>query len=249
MLYSIVSQTTAFILLVLVVYIVAEMIRLRLHFRAGRNLAKASAPFGVHRENAKLNILIVGDSTAVGTGAYNPENTVAGRLVNKFSNINVTNLGKNGTTTASLLDTLLSLDVTLTYDVMIINVGGNDAVFLSPLDEVAVKIEDVLYEAKKRARKVFLWTGGNAGSLPAIPLIARWYFERRSRIVRGYFGAAAKKCGVVFIDLFRERKLDPIRQHPERYIAKDHFHPNDEGYSLWYDELLKEFKAHNIELS
>ena len=238
-----------FLFIVFVVYVSAEYARLRWHNSTGRALAECAVPFQALHENPKHRILVIGESTAVGTGAERIEDTIAGRISRAYPHTRVENLGKNGMRTAHLLERLRMLPQELAYDLMILNIGGNDAVFLSPLDDVAKDIAKVLDEAKHRAREVVLWTGGNAATIPAIPLILRYYYRRRSLRVREDFRRAAQQAGAIYIDLFRERKQDPVKKEPRRYVAKDWFHPSGAGYGLWFDELQKTLKEHGIGLA
>ncbi|PIR47114.1 MAG: hypothetical protein COV07_00355 [Candidatus Vogelbacteria bacterium CG10_big_fil_rev_8_21_14_0_10_45_14] len=242
------TQLLAFTALVIVLYLVGEYLRLMLLYMTGKKLAKSSLPYCASPARAKHKVIVVGDSTAVGTGAENPKNSIAGRLASLFPNTCVENMGRNGMDTEELARLLASLPARKDYDLAILNIGGNDVVFLSALDDVDKHIESVVREATLRAHKVILWTGGNAATIPAIPIVMRSYYEARSRRLRDDFVRVARKFGVIYIDLFRERKSDPVIQNPNKYVAQDRFHPSDEGYGLWFAELLRVLNENKIEL-
>lgn len=238
-----------FLLIVFVVYITAEIVRIRWHDRTGQSLAQCAVPFQALHESPKHRVLVIGDSSAVGTGALNPENSVAGRLSRAYPHTHIENYGRNGMRTAGLLKALRSLPQEKRYDLAILNIGGNDVVFLSALADVEKEIGNVLTEAHARAKKVILWSGGNAANIPAIPFTLRYLYRKRTLLLRTMFTKAAKKFGTIYIDLFREKKDDPCRQKPKLYVAADRFHPSDAGYGLWFDALQKTLSEHSITLA
>ena len=70
--------------------------------RETAELARASEPLQrpVHEADARL--LIVGDSTAVGTGASAPQTSLAGLLANAYPSLHIENRGRDGATFAEL---------------------------------------------------------------------------------------------------------------------------------------------------
>jgi len=238
-----------YLVFIVLLYLVAEYVRMRWHYHVGTELARNTVPFSRYIKDAKARVLIAGDSTAVGTGARDVNHTVAGRLAAKYKHTYIENIGKNGMKMRALYD-LLATYPHKDFDLIILHVGGNDVVFLSDLDaEVVPMIDKLMEKAKEKGKQVILWSGGNAGSLPALPLFSRWLFDQRARYLREIYREAEKKHDIIYIDLYRDRKVDPVRLYPRKYVSSDFFHPNDAGYGLWFEELERVIEEHNIKLA
>ena len=110
------------------------------------------------RESAAgKNFLVIGDSTAVGAGAANQNDSIAGRLGSDYPEANIANLGVNGSKTHELIVRLTSLG-DKRYDFILIQIGANDIVRRTNLAELKQSIDIVLVEAKKHADQVMLMT-------------------------------------------------------------------------------------------
>jgi len=182
---------------------------------------------------SEKHFLVIGDSTAVGTGATSAEDSIAGRLGSDYPQASITNLGINGSKTQELIPRLTSLG-DKHYDFILIQIGGNDIVRRTNLAELKQSIDTVLFEAKKRADVVMLMTSGNIGTAKLLPFGTRWFFTKRTRQVREIFMKAAQIHNMPYVDIFRETKEDPFAQDPKKYYAEDIFHPSSEGYADWY---------------
>jgi hypothetical protein len=66
-------------------------------------LIKKTVPFSRSEPQAVFKILVLGDSTAFGTGATHPEDSTAGRLAARYPRASVTDLAVNGLRIAGLL--------------------------------------------------------------------------------------------------------------------------------------------------
>jgi len=62
----------------------------------GRHIAAKSTPYEARRPGASKTLLIIGDSTGVGTGAARPQESIAGRIAEEFKDVNIINLSRNG---------------------------------------------------------------------------------------------------------------------------------------------------------
>jgi len=218
------------------VFAVIEISTLGVRIHRGRRIADESVPYAVDRPGASRSLLIVGDSTAVGTGADRPEDSIAGRIADEFDDVSVINLAQNG---AMLQDVHEQLRGTgkRSFDVVLIQAGANDILYGTPLDRIYSSVETLLDAARKRGPHVVFLSNGNIGLAPAFFPPLSWVYTWRARKVRSLFMDAAAERGVQYVDLFRERSADPFVADPERFYAPDFLHPGSEGYRYWYQEI------------
>jgi lysophospholipase L1-like esterase len=204
----------------------------RLHESA--ELVRLSRPLQRSPVQPSLRLLIVGDSTAVGTGATTPQASVAGLLGRQFPHLHIDNRARDG---AKFADLLGQLDSDERFDMVLVMAGGNDVVRLRGLAALQSDIERVLHRARQRADLVVLMPAGNVGNAPFFFRPVSWLMTWRSRRLHALASEAALHHGAVFVNLFREAADDPFVQQPG-LNAKDGLHPSDAGYRVWFDELM-----------
>ena len=210
-----------------------------------RKLSDRSVPFQYSASPERYSILIVGDSTGVGTGAETPKDSVAGLILRDFPETTIENRAEDG---AKFADVIAQLDdeITEQYDLILIQAGGNDILRFTPLETLGDNVGTLLKSAKERAHHVVFMGAGNVGNAPAFMPPLNWLYTSRTRKVRKLLMEIAEAEGVLYVDLFMERSDDPFIAEPERYNAADFLHPGSEGYRLWYEALKTQ--AHLDEL-
>ncbi|MGE0860689.1 MAG: SGNH/GDSL hydrolase family protein [Gammaproteobacteria bacterium] len=201
--------------------------------RESAELARSSEPLQrpVHEADARL--LIVGDSTAVGTGASSAQASLAGLLARAYPGLHIENRGRDGATFADLAR---QLDGSAPFDVVLIQAGGNDVIRLRGLERVGADIERVISRARERAGLVLVMPAGNVGNAPFFFPPLSWLMTARARRMHAYVRDSAARHGAVYVNLFKERQADPFARRPA-LNARDGLHPSDLGYRLWFDEL------------
>ncbi len=198
------------------------------------DLARKSTPFQQLPPDASLSLLIVGDSTGVGTGASAPANSLAGLLGSAYPRLRIENRARDGATFA---DVVRQFDGTQRHDLVLIQAGGNDVIRLRSDDDVRADIDRVTALARERADRVVLMPAGNVGNAPFFFAPASWLMTDRARRLHGFVRESAARHGAVVVNLFKEQADDPFVQKPE-LNAVDGLHPSDAGYRVWRDELL-----------
>lgn len=181
-----------------------------------------------------LRLLIVGDSTAVGTGASAPEGSLAGLLGQAFPRLQIVNRARDGATFAGVLAQLVGDEP---FDMVLVMAGGNDVVRLRGLEELKIDVERVAQRARQRAGLVVLMPAGNVGNAPFFFPPVSWLMTWRSRQLHALVSDAASRHGAVVVNLFRERADDPFVQQPS-LNARDGLHPGAAGYQVWFRELM-----------
>lgn len=198
-------------------------------------LIRATSPY--NREDPKLtkNILVLGDSLAVGVGARG-ELTVAGRLGERLR-ANVENYGKSGAQTRDL-DEQLSRAKKDHYDVILIQIGANDVIQLKSLTTAQSNMDRILGAAQKKSAHVIFLTSGNIGDAPLWPFPWPYIYTERTLDLRDRFKVLAEKHGALYVDLYARGNL--FASDPDRYYANDKLHLTADGYGTWFDVIWEE---------
>ena len=199
-------------------------------------LARQSTPYEQSPVNATLSLLIVGDSTGVGTGASSAEASLAGLLGRAYPRLRIDNRARDGATFA---DVVRQFEGAQRHDLVLVQAGGNDVIRLRSDEEVRADIDRVTALARERADRVVLMPAGNVGNAPFFFAPASQLMTSRSRRLHGFVRESAGRHGAVVVNLFKERSEDPFVQTPGLH-AVDGLHPSDAGYRRWRDELLSQ---------
>lgn len=141
-------------------------------------LARASEPLQRSVEQARVRLLIVGDSTAVGTGASSPQSSLAGLLAQTFPDLHIENRSRDGAT-FDAIEQQLGGDGH--FDMVLVQAGGNDVIRLRDLDAVRQDIARVTRCAFERADRVVLMPAGNVGNAPFFFPPVSWLMTSRAR--------------------------------------------------------------------
>jgi len=218
---------------------VYELSMLGIRINRGTQIAEASRPFELINPGAKQRILIVGDSTGVGTGAARPEESVAGRIAAEFPGVEIVNLSRNG---EKLQDVLAQLDSVgeAGIEIVLVQAGGNDILGFTNLDELKYTIRQVLTKARQKGANTLFISTGNVGLAPAFFPPISWIYTARTRKARAIFMDVSRELGIQYVDSFREKGAELFLGDPDRYYTPDYLHPSSEGYRVWYEELKKQ---------
>ncbi len=234
------------VLTLAVVLVIAACQLIILQYRLGQSYAKLQ-PFERVDESAEIRILILGDSTGVGTGAESDEQSIAGRLGADFPAAHIENNSKNGRKIADLLDAFTASGQRR-YDLVVIQIGGNDILYLTDYAAIRQGIERVVARARMLSDQIVMLHSGNVGGAPLfIRPISDFYTHRTERVRDIYMEVAAAK-GVGYIDLFRERSEDLFLLEADKYYAPDHIHPSGPGYGWWYERLRETMRQKGFTL-
>ncbi|HUY62388.1 MAG TPA: GDSL-type esterase/lipase family protein [Candidatus Paceibacterota bacterium] len=196
-------------------------------------------------------ILIVGDSTAYGTGADRPEDTIAGRLGYDFPHTTIINMAVNGSTVRDAVNQLRKAGPG-PFDLIIICTGGNDILRFIRVASIARDLVRLADEAVKRSNHhAFMLFYANLGGAPIFPGPIRTLMRRRTQRVYSVFESVSRQFDVPLVELYTHEHVNkfatnPFMEDPGRYFAKDRMHPNSEGYRLWYNRMWAEMVARNI---
>lgn len=218
-------------------YILVAIARNLRLLRISTALVATSHPYT--NTTGTVSILVLGDSTAVGVGVNQPEESVAGRL-GRLLNASVENYAQSGAIVSELLQqmTYAKRDH---YDLVLIQAGGNDIIKLRDLLESNNTMDTVLAAARKKSDRVALLTAGRIGHAPFFPKIVAPLLTLRSLSLRSLFMATAQKQNVLYVDLLGMSST--FNSEPGRYYAADMLHLTGAGYGVWFDKLESELRV------
>ena len=195
-------------------------------------------------------ILVIGDSTAYGTGADKPEDSISGRLARDFSKTEIINEAVGGSLTGETIEQLHR--ATGTFDLIIISTGGNDIWHFSRLTSLERDLARLLKEAiEKSGHQVILLFYANLGGAPIFPGFIRFLLSKRTQQIHEVFTRVATSFQVPLVELYTSEKVNdfvtnPFMEEPEKYYSQDRMHPSSEGYRLWYNRMWGEMVAHHF---
>ncbi|MFZ2682315.1 MAG: GDSL-type esterase/lipase family protein [Patescibacteria group bacterium] len=185
-------------------------------------------------DKPEQRFLIIGDSSAVGVGAEPSTGSIAGRLAADYPTADVMSLAVSGSKVKDAIKQLKSLPDTAKFDLILIQIGGNDIVRRTPYADLERDFPIVLKLAKQHSDHVVQLTSGNVGTSKLLPLGTRWFFTLRTKRVRNIFMRINSEQNTAYVDLYRKPAVDPYAQNPKLYYSPDFFHPSATGYGDWY---------------
>lgn len=224
-----------FVLLAFVLVVLFELSQTWYRLQIARDLSGQIKPYTQSGED--LFFLVLGDSTAVGTGAVSNQLSTVGRLGQDFPNANIENYARNG---ARLKDIMGQFEQRKRdqYDLILLQIGGNDVVQLTDINQVKSLLEQIFPKLSGTAEQVLVITAGDIGAAPLWPLGVDWFFTNRTLLVRDVFLAQVQPFSdIVYVDLFYHSTSQLFKNDPHVYHAPDKFHPNGAGYGLWYQAI------------
>ena len=199
-------------------------------------LAKRSQAYQQTPAQATVRLLVVGDSTAVGTGASDAAHSVAGLMGQTYPKLAIENRAFNG---AQHADVLQQLQRGGRFDIVLVQAGGNDVIRLRDLQDLTADVQRVTQAAKQLAPLVVLMPCGNVGNAPFFFAPVSWWMTNRARELHRIVSGVAQQQGAVYVGLFHERDADPFVKDPS-LNANDGLHPSDGGYAVWWQRLNKQ---------
>lgn len=226
-------------------WIVFLLVRIAHFSHRAVEFGKKAQPFTQHRKDAQKKILVIGDSTAVGTGAMYPEYSLVGRLATDLPDVQIINAAQNAMNLKELHASLSPHGSEIDpYQYIIIHIGGMDTITLLPLSIIRKHALASLALAKQIAHKqVFLVSVYNVGTAPIFQFPLNLFFRRRSRRISQLLDTLCQELLVEHIPLYSPEHEDALYKDSKRYFATDGLHPNDEGYGLWYERIRPKLLA------
>ncbi len=208
---------------------VFEALRMIVILTMNKQLGFISAKWALPDKEGSKRILILGDSTAVGTGADSIEDTIAGRLMYDFPHSQIINLGKNGGLIKDVTKQINSV-LDQSFDLIIISVGGNDVYNVTGRKTIDSSLGFIFKEAKRMSNgRVFFLLYNNLGDAPIFPAPIQFILKRRSLFIQTCIERVARTMQISVIKIFSDDHNNPFLKNPAKFFAKDGIHPSSQG--------------------
>lgn len=199
-------------------------------------LAREARPYTAQPAQPGRRILVVGDSTAVGTGASAPGASLPGLIGHDHPQWHIDNLATNGARYADVVAQLQGASAG--YDLVLVLAGGNDVIRFTSKEALRSQVEQVVELARQRGGRVVMMPCGNVGHAPFFIPPLSWAMARRSKSLHEIVREVAARRQVGYVRLLKPRDEDPFVARSKVLNAADGLHPSDAGYQEWYRELV-----------
>lgn len=203
-----------------------------------RALAEEARAYTAHPADPQRRLLIVGDSTALGTGADSPASSLAGWIGQAHPQWQIDNLAANGARFADVVQQLQGADSG--YDRVLVVAGGNDVMRLTSADTLRAGMSQAVALAHQRGSSVVLMPCGNVGHAPFFWPPLSWWMGKRSETLHAIAQSVAHSGDARYVRLLQPQESDPFAQHSQDMHAADGLHPSSAGYRQWYSELVRQ---------
>ncbi len=208
---------------------------LYLKARASREIMQVDMTFRHETEDFTKTFLVLGDSTGAGVGASAPEDGVSGRVAAYIGATHTENYAVSGAETHELLGQMAKAKLPR-YDLILIQIGGNDILAFHSAHKTAEELKTVLQKLPDAGQVVIL-SAGNVGGATIFPPPVRPFHTWLNQKYHTAFAKAASTTGAVYVNLYDSPEQDPFKENPELYFSEDGLHPSSEGYKLWFEKV------------
>lgn len=180
----------------------------------------------------------LGDSTGSGVGAR--DGGYVARLYRRLEGVRqgstLINLCVSGATTDDVLRDQLEKGLAKDPDLVTLGIGINDIGHGLTLDQFSKNYEEILSALRSRTRARIIVTNlPDISSAPRIPGPARNGYQQQIVQYSQRLEEIAARHGIEIFDIYSVTNRE-LASHPE-YFSADGFHPSDEGYELWAEEM------------
>ena len=201
-------------------------------------LASEARAYTQNPDQPSKRLLVVGDSTAVGTGADAPQDSLPGRIGQQHPQWRIDNLAANG---ARYADVAAQLEqAPAGYDLVLVLAGGNDVIRLTRQDTLRAQLEEVATLAQQRGSRVVLMPSGNVGHAPFFLPPVSWLMGEGSQNLHAAVQQVAAAHQLRYVRLLKPKESDPFVAQSDVLHAADGLHPSSAGYQQWFEELEKQ---------
>lgn len=233
------------VLLLILGYAGFSALRMYKHISISKELVARSKRFEQIVPGGKPRILVLGDSTAVGTGS-DPGGSTAGRFGEDFPNAEIKNFAVNGMKVHELVESFPSFP-SGSFDLVLVQIGANDIMQGTPQEEFNASLSTAFDKANAAGTNVVALHSGNIGLAPLFPWPLSAALQSRTLAYRKDYMRIAAEKGVAYVDLYHEAKDDPFKD-VDTFYAADGLHLTEAGYGNWYTEIRYTMEQAGIRL-
>lgn len=176
-----------------------------------------------------MKVFVGGDSIAAGAGASSFETSVTGQLARhlaKTHHVILLNEAASGVQMADMLKRPVPKEK---QDIAILIVSSNDVFRLTNLEKFADATKEVLACYTAVSHKLIIVGPARISAAPALPFLVRLLYEHR---IPQYASIIAREAARY------PNAIHLVPHAPSKgTFASDKFHPNDAGYTVWFDAI------------
>ncbi|GAB3399480.1 SGNH/GDSL hydrolase family protein [Schumannella luteola] len=195
----------------------------RLSAATPRLAAPTTEPDAAALADPRLEVLVLGDSTAIGTGVDRVEDAPAAALARELGIGAVLALGRNGATAAEVRAEFLDRAAASTASIVVVVVGWNDAMKLRSTRAFARDLTTIVrtLQAHRLGRRVFVVAPPHFERFAVLPQPLRFALGAHAAGLRRAAGRVCRQWGA---------RLAPGIDGASASTA-DRFHPDAAGYT------------------
>lgn len=209
-------------------------------------LAATGETFGTCTgKGEKMNLLVIGESTVEGVGVAHYEQTINAKIAIALSKqlertVCWQAIGKIGAKVAFTRAHLLPLmDQNTTYEVIVILLGANDSIKLTPpaswQQALSGLIEDI--QTIQPQALIYIATLPPVAQFPVLPQPTRFFLGLHNQLLVHTTRKMLKtQPGVLFSQLV-------FKNLPPDFFSEDGVHPSEKGYTHWASKIAEELAA------
>lgn len=209
---------------------------------------RAQGTFGAGGDGPELQLVMLGDSLAVGVGADEPSETLGAILAEDMarlsrSPVTLFNVAVTGSESRDLASQLAELrKLTEHPDVAVIIIGGNDVMHRNSITTAVRHLYRAVLALRKMDCRVVVATCPDMGTVRPLIQPLRYLAHRASRALATAQTLVVLRAGGRPVPL--GASLGPIfGSKPKLMFSTDHFHPSALGYARAAAVLLPSVSA------
>lgn len=193
----------------------------------------------VKKISGPISYVALGDSTGAGVGAS--EGGYVVRLFRRLTTLRpgskLTNLCVSGATTAGVLRTQLPSALRTQANLITLGIGINDIGHGVEIDEFGRNYETILQRltTERPDAAIVVTNIPDVSPSPRIPPGLRAEYHRRIVEFNQKLEEVAARYAVTVFDIYSVTHKE-LPQRPE-FFSSDGFHPSDEGYETWAEQM------------
>jgi lysophospholipase L1-like esterase len=195
-----------------------------------------------------VNYVALGDSTVEGIGAsranLNYVSRLHARLVARYPNARVKNLGVGGATSADVMTRQLDRAIQLRPDLVTLSIGPNDITRGVPVARYEQNLNTILGRLRRETGALIV-----VNLIPDIAVTPRFAHGPQADVVGSltvlFNEALARKArehGVEVVDLYLPSREEVPRR--SALLSRDGYHPSDAGYARWAELMWEGIEPH-----
>lgn len=204
-------------------------------YQVSRSLVESAKPFQHKSSDTTHSLLVLGDSTAVGVGVSDPEESLPVLYASEMNATYVENQAVSGAVTADLRTQIARASLE-EYDQILIMIGGNDIIRFHDVAAASEMLDQVLATLPSY-NKLVVMSAANVGGATFFPWFMRQHYEEASIAYHARFARVVEATHGTYVNLYVPSAEDPFMRDPDKYLAADGLHPSAAGYQLWFNRV------------